>query len=1344
LGSAENSPDGRPVANQLKRIDFSDPSHILEDYYQDGWPEVDGPSPAVVYQLAAHMEVPKGGRVASRIHSWAAAGERDRVDLAAVQNIHVTVPQDGEIVVTIHELKRSCGPESLADTLVALRAEWTAQRGAWLVGKAMVPRVTVSLPLDATLEAVEPIRAVCQAAGCGPFGEGANLPTGGVRRFESGGYHGVVLEPVGAAPIFLVAPKAFSLASEATAREGTLTLPVATTANELRIWYAWDPARPALLTLRNHDYEEQTNDLSRGRVIWVTFDRHEFDAALYQVPREAGTGTDEASLAAVIARAQAWWDTADERARWDQSRVLVPDSGYYAGKSLDASASDIVWGEPNASGLRLGLGGLMPGASVPTGQPLPLKQFIHNDGTKTIQLSATGPFNEGIEGTLVRADGARIPHIATYRWPMVAIRARLEPGQFIELQSRPLQTVYANPDGSASGALLGYDSGFIAKPGDYVLELVHHIGRFHGAPANTFTGNPSIAPGLGEWTGTLHAAALPVRLTEPAIGTARPGDVREDRRLDRIQFKPDRIVLSRPAPGMTGSHSFVVDAAGHWPTLVGEWLVARPDLGYLAAWDEGNRRLWYVNGPTVQKLDFSGSALRDAGSWPATTPTDGYGDMPPGVRAAFGLPRAKHPSITPEAHTPPAPKMVKIKSTQLALGPPREDGLRVAWVLSPQRQEYAIGEIVKCAVWFYNDGPAAITFSTDAWRQLDTWKATRADWSPIEVRTTWFTGITPQETITLQPGESREVPAHGVGIGNAEFAERYGRAELGAELWADPGDEVTCVWEVAVSPSGTERLTTGPVTFRVTPAPPEGPRPPIVTDRLGSYNLGHGAILNLSQIGSAEGYTNYAWITWEKARGATADGKADIAMPRSADPKDFSLPTFVLSRSVHALWIVESKRIRMIDFSTLGEAKESAWPRADAPADFGGAPEDVREAIRKVAPRIDERNGSAPGPTPHTAVSGSAIADVLDRDGAIRLASATVLKFLRTEELDVRLSLLDLPDEGREELEQFFQRHPLPAEPNAVPGGFSESDKGLMMANRLPDGSWFAKILVYLPVSARAHAFLVNIRSGVARIDWNLSTVHQAGVYEDLWEGAPGNAAVLYAKVRRGDYFNFAFDAERFSCYELTSFLVDRRFFGYVEKGSTLEGTLNGLIDHGFSRVRVMVPTGPRDQRQLVVRDAARGHHAEAEQSNPTADREAEPDASTAPTAAFSIRLVSDTAGPNTERLPEKAATGVDATFLNIEKPIVITSADVASAAPEEPETGDSRWSIRVELKPEAGRRFEAFTAQHVGRRLAIVVDGVVLMAPTVRDRIGRSIAISGNFTEQEARSVVQAVKPSP
>lgn len=1343
LGSAEKSPDGRPVANRLKRIDFSDPAHIREDYFQGGWPEIDGPSASVVDQLAAHVEVRQGGHLSSTLHSWASAGASEKIDLSAVQNIHLTMQQDGGIVIDILELQRTCRPEALADTLTALRAEWTAKRGASLAGKAMVPRVTVSAPPETAPDAIERVRSACVAADCGPFAAGAIRATGGIRRFESGGYHGLVLEPAGKAPIFIVAPKAFSLVPEADARSGLLTFPVATTAKELRIRYGWDPARPGQLTLRNHDFEEQIYDLSRGGIIWVTFDHHEFNAALYTVPGEAGTGTDEASLAAVIARARAWWETADEKTRWEQCRVLVPDSGYYAGQPLDASVDAVVWGEPNEVGLRLGLGGLTPGASVPTGQALPLKQFIRNDGPKPIRLSATGPFNEGIEGSLVRADGARIPHIANYRWPMVAIRARLEPGHFIELQSRPLQTVYANPDGSASGALLGYDSGFIVKPGDYVLELVHHIGRFLGAPANTFTGNPSIAPGLGEWTGTLRAATLPVRLTDPVIGTAKPGDVREDRRLDRIQFKPDRLLLSHPAPGMTGSHSFVVGADGNWPTFAGGWLIAQPELGYLAAWDEGNRRLWYVNGTTVQKLDLAEGALRDAGSWPVTTPADGYGDMPPGVRTALGLPRAENPSVTPEGPTPPGSPMVKIRSTQLALGPPREDGLRVAWVFSPRRDEYRIGEIVKCAVWFYNDGPAAITFTTDAWHQFDTWKATRADGSPIEVRTTWFTGLTPQETITLQPGETREIPAHGVGIGNAEFAEHYGRAELGAELWADPGDEVTCVWEVAVSPSSTERLTTGPVTFRVTPAPPEGPRPPIVTDRLGSYNLGHGAILNLSQIGSAQGYTNYAWITWEKGRGASADGKADIAMPRSADPKDYSLPTFVLSRTVPALWIVEHDRIRKIDFSTLGETKESVWPHADVPADFGGAPEDVREAVRKVAPQSDEQNGSASGSTPPIAASDSANADVLDTDGAIRLASEAVLKFLRTEELDVRFSLLDLSEGGREELKQFFERHPLPAEPNAVPGGFTELDKGLMMANRQPDGSWLAKILVYLPVSARTNSFMVNIRSGVARIDWHLSTVHQAGVHEDLWAGTSGEAAVLYATVRRGDYFNYGFDDERYSCYELTSFLVDRRFFGYAEKGSTLEKTLDGLIDHGFSRVRVVIPTGPRDQRQLLVRDAAPGHRAEAGPSKPNAEREGTPDASTAPASGFTIRLVSDAAGPTTERLPEKTAAGEEARFLDVEKQIIIASSDLTSAAVEAPETGDSRWSIRVELTPEAGRRFEAFTGQHVGRRLAIVVDGVVLMAPTVRTRIGRSITISGNFTEAEVKRLVEAIKPS-
>ncbi len=282
-----------------------------------------------------------------------------------------------------------------------------------------------------------------------------------------------------------------------------------------------------------------------------------------------------------------------------------------------------------------------------------------------------------------------------------------------------------------------------------------------------------------------------------------------------------------------------------------------------------------------------------------------------------------------------------------AYGPAREDGLRAAWVLDPAKESYHVGEIAKCRVLFHNSGKAPITFETDGWHQHDTWMAADATGAKIEARTTWFSGLTPLEKITLGPGETKEIPAHGVGIGLAEYAEATSLAQLGCELWAKPGDDVTCVWDVQIHPSSGERLRTGPVKFKVTAAPPAGSRPPVVASQLGSYDVAPGVILNLSQIGAAEGYTNYAWITWEKARGAVAEGKADIFMPRNADPKDFSIPTFIFARGASALWIVEKERVRKIDFSILGEARESAWRWAEVPADFGGAPDDVRgELIR--------------------------------------------------------------------------------------------------------------------------------------------------------------------------------------------------------------------------------------------------------------------------------------------------------------------------------------------------------------------------------------------------------------
>jgi protein-export membrane protein SecD len=52
---------------------------------------------------------------------------------------------------------------------------------------------------------------------------------------------------------------------------------------------------------------------------------------------------------------------------------------------------------------------------------------------------------------------------------------------------------------------------------------------------------------------------------------------------------------------------------------------------------------------------------------------------------------------------------------------------------------------------------------------------------------------------------------------------------------------------------------------------------------------------------------------------------------------------------------------------------------------------------------------------------------------------------------------------------------------------------------------------------------------------------------------------------------------------------------------------------------------------------------------------------------------------------------------------------------------------------------FEKITADHVGQQLAIFLDGKLISAPTIRERIGGGKAIiSGGFTPQEAKDLVQ------
>jgi preprotein translocase subunit SecD len=65
-----------------------------------------------------------------------------------------------------------------------------------------------------------------------------------------------------------------------------------------------------------------------------------------------------------------------------------------------------------------------------------------------------------------------------------------------------------------------------------------------------------------------------------------------------------------------------------------------------------------------------------------------------------------------------------------------------------------------------------------------------------------------------------------------------------------------------------------------------------------------------------------------------------------------------------------------------------------------------------------------------------------------------------------------------------------------------------------------------------------------------------------------------------------------------------------------------------------------------------------------------------------------------------------------------------------------AQWVISFELTPEGSDIFGAYTESHIGEPLAIVLDGVVLSAPTIQSRLDSGGIISGNFTEDEAQQL--------
>lgn len=101
------------------------------------------------------------------------------------------------------------------------------------------------------------------------------------------------------------------------------------------------------------------------------------------------------------------------------------------------------------------------------------------------------------------------------------------------------------------------------------------------------------------------------------------------------------------------------------------------------------------------------------------------------------------------------------------------------------------------------------------------------------------------------------------------------------------------------------------------------------------------------------------------------------------------------------------------------------------------------------------------------------------------------------------------------------------------------------------------------------------------------------------------------------------------------------------------------------------------------------------------------------------------------EMKQEKRENGLTSNLL-IAKDSLLSGDHLTNAAVGFDQYGQS--IVEIEFDKEGAKKFDEATFQNIGRRLAIVLDGVVYSAPVIRDRIpnGRG-QISGNFTAQEA-----------
>jgi len=84
---------------------------------------------------------------------------------------------------------------------------------------------------------------------------------------------------------------------------------------------------------------------------------------------------------------------------------------------------------------------------------------------------------------------------------------------------------------------------------------------------------------------------------------------------------------------------------------------------------------------------------------------------------------------------------------------------------------------------------------------------------------------------------------------------------------------------------------------------------------------------------------------------------------------------------------------------------------------------------------------------------------------------------------------------------------------------------------------------------------------------------------------------------------------------------------------------------------------------------------------------------------------------------------------------IVVTNSDIARSRVI-PGGSPSQFGIDVQLTSAGAEKMRQATMSHLGKPVAILIDGSVVIAPSVKSAIGAAAVITGDYTQADAQRI--------